>query len=107
PLGQLRARLHAQSKVRPNSPLLVWGDAMNTNRLFLCCAVVLAWGCGGKTVVPLEVAKLAITAPGKAVGPSAEMMVPTTGGKVQSADGRISIDVPAGALPASQMITIQ
>ena len=80
---------------------------MNTNRLMLCCVVLLAWGCGGKTVVPLEVAKLAITAPGKAVGPGSEKLMPMTGGTLQSADGRISIEVPSGALPASQKITIQ
>ncbi len=81
---------------------------MNTRTLIACCVVALAFvGCGPKPPVPLAVAKIAVTQPGKALGPMAQASIPTTGGKVVSADGRVTIDVPSGALAASKMITIQ
>ncbi|MBS1149671.1 MAG: hypothetical protein H6Q89_1369 [Myxococcaceae bacterium] len=84
---------------------------MNTRHSSLCCAAVLAFaaGCGEKAPPPppLEVAKIAVTAPGKAVGPADEKLIPVTGGTLVSADQRLTIDVPAGALATAQKITIQ
>lgn len=56
---------------------------------------------------PSEVAEIAITPPGTPVGPASATMVPVTGGVVTSADLRLAIEVPAGALTAAQNITIQ
>ena len=56
---------------------------------------------------PSEVAEIAFTPPGTPVGPASATMVPVTGGVVTSADQRLAIEVPAGALTAAQNITIQ
>lgn len=50
---------------------------------------------------------IAITARGIAVGPIDELVVPATGGSLVSADGRLTVSVPPGALPALTKISIQ
>lgn len=56
---------------------------------------------------PSQVAEIAITPPGTPVGPASATMVPVTGGVVTSADQRLTIEVPAGALATAQSLTIQ
>jgi hypothetical protein len=50
---------------------------------------------------------IAITARGTAVGPIDAWVVPATGGSLVSADGRLTVKVPPGALPAMTKISIQ
>lgn len=61
----------------------------------------------GGAVTPPPASTIAVTSLGVVVGEPTQMMVPTTGGTVTSADGRLKIEVPAGALAADQMITVQ
>ena len=51
--------------------------------------------------------EIAITARGTAVGPIDELVVPATGGSLVSADGRLTVEVPPGVLPAMTKISIQ
>jgi len=50
---------------------------------------------------------IAITARGVAAGPIATLVVAASGGSVTSSDGRLTLDVPAGALPATTRLSIQ
>lgn len=87
---------------------------MNPKRLVFAVAtsavsVLMACSGGAVTppVVPVEVAKIAVTPPGMAIGSTLQKSVPMTGGQVVSADGRLTIDVPTGALTGTQMISVQ
>jgi hypothetical protein len=53
------------------------------------------------------VATVAVTPVGTATGTPSQMLVPAAGGTVTSVDGKLKIDVPAGALAADQMLMIQ
>ena len=50
---------------------------------------------------------ISITVRGVAVGPVATLVVAASGGSVTSSDGRLTLDVPAGALPATTQLSIQ
>ncbi|MGZ8259091.1 MAG: hypothetical protein ACXWUL_00905 [Caldimonas sp.] len=50
---------------------------------------------------------VAITAPGTAIGPIATATIGASGGTLTSADGRLTLTVPAGALASAQAISIQ
>lgn len=56
---------------------------------------------------PAAPSTIAITARGTAVGPIDEWLVPAAGGRLVSADGRLTVQVPPGALPAMTKISIQ
>lgn len=78
----------------------------------LCSAVALvcaAASCGGSETPapPLPANEIALTPVGTATGDAVQAMVPATGGTLVSADGRLTLEVPAGALPTSQLLTIQ
>lgn len=51
--------------------------------------------------------KIAVTPVGTAAGAEASASVPATGGTLVSTDGRLKVTVPAGALSASQVLTVQ
>lgn len=73
-------------------------------------AVVMLAGCsapGDPPVVEVEPARIAVTPPGYAIGAVLERSVPMAGGQVVSADGRLTIDVPQGALTAPQVVSVQ
>ncbi len=57
--------------------------------------------------VPVDVAEIAVTEPGEPMGGVVEVELPVTGGVVESLDGRLTIEVPAGALGEPTPITIQ
>ncbi|MDQ6683745.1 MAG: hypothetical protein M3Z16_01345, partial [Pseudomonadota bacterium] len=88
-------------------------------RCVVFLAIALA-GCGGggsddpplppatvPDAAPIPPAKVAVTAVGAAQGVAIQKMVPTAGDTVVSADGRLTIEIPAGALAAPTMISIQ
>ena len=80
--------------------------------LSLCSAVALVCAgssCGGSQThaPPLPPNEIAVTPVGAAAGEAVQAMVPATGGTLVSADGRLTLDVPAGALPTSQLLSIQ
>ncbi len=56
---------------------------------------------------PAPAPVVAITTPGTALGPVAQASIGPAGGTVVSADGRLTLTVPAGALAATQTISIQ
>jgi hypothetical protein len=68
-------------------------------------SVLAALGCSGTTEQPPPA--VAVTAVGDVQGSPAQATVPASGGTLSSADGRLKIDVPSGALAADQMLTIQ
>jgi hypothetical protein len=55
------------------------------------------------TPVPMQL----ITAPGIADGPAVSKAIGTNGGTISSADGKISINIPQGAISDNQTITVQ
>lgn len=73
------------------------------------CLLALAGGCGGgaSTPTPPPALEIAVTPAGTALGTPAATMVPTTGARLTSADGRLTVDVPADALAAPQTLTLQ
>ena len=76
----------------------------------LICLVLTACGGGGgggdggSAPPPSPVA---VTPVGKPFGAMVQQMVPTTGGTLVSFDGRLTLEVPSGALAAQQTLTIQ
>ena len=78
--------------------------------LIVCGAVALVFvgsSCGGGAQTqPLPANEIALTPVGTATGDAAQAMVPTTGGTLVSADGRLTLEVPAGALQTSQLLSI-
>jgi hypothetical protein len=55
------------------------------------------------TPVPMQL----ITAPGLADGPAVSKAIGTSGGTISSVDGKISINIPQGAISDNQTITVQ
>ncbi len=78
--------------------------------LIVCGAVALVCfgsSCGGGAQTqPLPANEIALTPVGTATGDAVQTMVPTTGGTLVSADGRLTLEVPPGALQASRLLSI-
>jgi hypothetical protein len=71
----------------------------------LALLVLVLAGCG--TTDPAPVLTVATTPIGTPLGDPVEMLIPTTGGSMTSADGTLRLDVPAGALAVDTTLTIQ
>ncbi|MDB4982422.1 MAG: Phosphoribosylglycinamide synthetase, N-domain protein, partial [Myxococcales bacterium] len=66
-----------------------------------------AGGNAGGTAGGFAPVGIAVTPVGATVGKPTATLVPPTGGTVTSPDGKLTISVPAGALAAAQMLSIQ
>ncbi len=94
---------------------------MKPHPLFVSCAVALALtGCGvgcpdgfgeppppPPEELPEEPAKLAVTPVGSPLGAVVEAAIPPSGGTLTSADGRLTVEIPAGALAVAQTLSLQ
>ncbi len=83
----------------------------------LICLVLTACGGGGgggggdggsaPPAPPAPPPPVAVTPVGKPFGAMVQQMVPTTGGTLVSFDGRLTLEVPSGALASAQTLSIQ
>jgi hypothetical protein len=83
-------------------------------KTLLCCSaatlLLTTASCGsgggsGGTHLPAN--EVAVTPVGSARGTAVQQLVPTTGATISSADGRLQVEVPPGALTSPQTLTIQ
>jgi hypothetical protein len=70
------------------------------------CLAAVAGACGQHAAVPDAGVGVTLDASPPGAGTSAEATIGPAGGSVATADGRVRLTVPAGALGASTMITI-
>jgi hypothetical protein len=75
--------------------------------LYVLLCLLSCYSCSKNTSEKPASATPLVTAPGTPDGTAVSKAMNGTGGSITSADGRIKIDVPAGALPAAETITIQ
>lgn len=79
-------------------------------KLFLFCSMacmLVCYSCSKTSDVKPPAKAPLVTTPGVPDGTATTKTIGIAGGSITSSDGKIKVEIPAGALPADQVITVQ